>query len=287
MFSAPPRRPKLPFHPCVHEGAHHKIARLHLPVAPACNLHCIYCTRSIGPENPETMAAGGPGKASCLLSPEAALKKTADFIATWGRESVIGIAGPGDPLANPETFITLAAIRRRFPEARLCLCTNGLALPENLDTLLRLGLEHLSITINAVDPGITAKIQPWILDGKEKIRGEEGAGILLDRQLWGLKEAVYAGMFVKINTVVVPGINDEHIPEIAARVAALGAGILNPMPLIPNGATAHMAPPSAKKMAALHETCAPLLPTFRRCRQCRADAEGIPGKENISCRKTA
>ena len=43
------------------------------------------------------------------------------------RITVAGIAGPGDPFANPkETMETLRLIRQRFPELLLCLASNGL-----------------------------------------------------------------------------------------------------------------------------------------------------------------
>ena len=45
-------------------------------------------------------------------------------------------AGPGDPLANPEkTFKTFELIARTAPDIKLCLSTNGLALPDHVDTI--------------------------------------------------------------------------------------------------------------------------------------------------------
>lgn len=277
----------LPFHPCVREDAHKTVARLHLPVAPRCNLKCIYCTRKIGPETRTKDPDVGPGRATAILSPSAAHKKALSFMETWGPDSVIGIAGPGDPLANPETMETFTKIRRSLPHVTLCLCTNGLALPESVEDLVRVGTDHLTVTINGISPAITSRIQPWILVDGNRIPGEAGARILIERQLTGLKKAVAAGIFVKVNTVVVPGVNDHHVIEIAQTVAKLGAGILNPMPLIPNGGLSHAARPQAASMEQIHQDCAAILPTFRHCRQCRADAEGIPGKETEPCRKTA
>jgi hypothetical protein len=63
--------------------------------------------------------------------------------------SVIGIAGPGDPLANEETFRTLELVGKEFPELTLCLSTNGLRLPENVDRLKRLGVKFITVTMNA------------------------------------------------------------------------------------------------------------------------------------------
>ena len=51
--------------------------------------------------------------------------------------SVVGIAGPGDPLANPErTFRTFDLIAESCPDVTLCLSTNGLALPDHIERLV-------------------------------------------------------------------------------------------------------------------------------------------------------
>ncbi|MBW2222244.1 MAG: radical SAM protein, partial [Deltaproteobacteria bacterium] len=139
----------LPFHPCMHEDAHEQIARLHLPVAPRCNIHCCFCERKISPfEN----HLNRPGITAGILSPEQALIKAGKFLDQWGPESIVGVAGPGEPLANPETLETLELIRTQYPEARLCLCTNGLNLCDSLETINKLKIKYLTVTINGVQP---------------------------------------------------------------------------------------------------------------------------------------
>jgi len=197
----------------------------------------------------------------------------------WGQEAIIGIAGPGDPLANPETFETLALILSEFPGANICLCTNGLLLPDRLELLQGLGLRHLSLTVNGVDPRIVQHITPWIEYNGQRIRGEEGAAILIDHQLSGIRAASGAGMFVKVNTVVVPRINAEHVAEIAGTVQAAGAHLFNPVPLIPGGGLSDHPQPGCDDMHRIRKLCENTLPVFEKCKQCRADAEGIPGME--------
>jgi nitrogen fixation protein NifB len=49
--------------------------------------------------------------------------------------SVIGIAGPGDPFANPEeTIETMRLVKQEFPEKIFCLSTNGLNLKPYIDS---------------------------------------------------------------------------------------------------------------------------------------------------------
>ena len=34
-------------HPCFNEKMHDKVGRVHLPIAPRCNIQCNFCTREI------------------------------------------------------------------------------------------------------------------------------------------------------------------------------------------------------------------------------------------------
>jgi hypothetical protein len=42
---------KVAAHPCYSRNGHHRFARMHLPVAPACNLQCNYCNRKFDCSN--------------------------------------------------------------------------------------------------------------------------------------------------------------------------------------------------------------------------------------------
>ena len=219
-----------------------------------------------------------PGVTGEILSPVQALAKTDTFLSRWGADAIIGIAGPGDPLANRETFETLALVRSRFPDARLCLCTNGLALPESVDTLADLGVAYLSVTINAIDPRVAAAIHPWVRRNGRLIRGSRAARLLIESQLAGLEAAATRGIHVKVNTVVIPTINGRQVEIVARTVAELGACVINLIPLIPRGRLAEQPEPSRCLIDSLMIRCRRHLPVFDRCRRCRADAEGIPGR---------
>ncbi len=56
-------------HPCYNCQAH-QFARIHLPVAPACNVQCGYCVRKFDCPNESR-----PGVTSAILSPEEALER--------------------------------------------------------------------------------------------------------------------------------------------------------------------------------------------------------------------
>jgi nitrogen fixation protein NifB len=195
------------------------------------------------------------------------------------RLKVVGIAGPGDPLANPKTLETLQRVQARFPEMTLCLSTNGLYLPEKLDEILAVGVRSLTITINALSPAAGAQVYEWINLCGNRIRGEAAAKILLAQQLRGLELAAAAGMMVKINHVYIPGVNDHESLDLAVKARELGAQMMNIMPVIPLGRFRDLDPPSAATMELVRNQAELVLSQARHCKQCRADAAGVVGKD--------
>ena len=162
-------------HPCYSPAAHRHFARLHLAVAPKCNIQCNYCNRKYHCSNESR-----PGVVAELLEPDQAIRKALAVGAAIPHLAVIGVAGPGDPLANPEpVFTTLRELREQAPDLLLCLSTNGLALPEHADTLAEHGIHHVTITINCVDPDIGTQIYPWIVWQGRRLRGREAAATLI------------------------------------------------------------------------------------------------------------
>ena len=61
---------KVAQHPCYSPTAHHRYARMHLAVAPACNVQCNYCNRKYDCANESR-----PGVVSELLTPQQAIRK--------------------------------------------------------------------------------------------------------------------------------------------------------------------------------------------------------------------
>jgi nitrogen fixation protein NifB len=168
-------RARVQDHPCYSEDAHHYFARMHVAVAPACNIQCHYCNRKYDCANESR-----PGVVSELLTPDQAVKKTLAVAATIPQMSVLGIAGPGDPLANPErTFETFRQLALKAPDIKLCVSTNGLVLPDYVEELARYNIDHVTITINCVDPEIGARIYPWIFWKNRRVYGREAAAILI------------------------------------------------------------------------------------------------------------
>jgi nitrogen fixation protein NifB len=272
MATACNERKNIQGHPCF-GGNHHKNGRMHLAVAPRCNIKCGYCSRKHDCANESR-----PGVTSKILTPQEALEKVRTVMASeilGPIIKVIGIAGPGDPLANEETFETFRLIGAEFPHLIKCMSTNGLLLPEKIDLLQEIDLHSLTVTINALDPEVAGRIYSFITYGGKTYTGAEAGKIIIANQLEGLKRAAEYGMTIKVNTVLIPGVNDHQIPLIAAKVKELGAFVMNVMPLIPQADFAQVIPPKPELLETIRSANEKIIGQFKHCRQCRADAVGL------------
>ncbi|MBN2793037.1 MAG: radical SAM protein [Desulfuromonadales bacterium] len=265
-------------HPCF-GGDHNKAGRVHLPVAPGCNIKCGFCERKF-----DCVNESRPGVTSKVLTPEQGVKRVQLVKQHMDRQAgpslkVVGIAGPGDPLANPKTFETFRLVREAFPEMTLCLSTNGLRLPESIDQIIAANVTSLTVTINALTPETGAKVYEWIIYDRQRLSGVEGATVLLEKQFSGLQLAVKAGLMVKVNHVYIPGINDHETLDLAVKVRELGATMMNIMPVIPIGRFKDIEPPSEMTMELVRNQAELILSQARHCKQCRADAAGLIGQD--------
>lgn len=265
-------------HPCFNVKVKGQFGRVHLPVAPKCNIQCNYCNRKY-----DCVNESRPGVTSTILSPAQAAFYMEKVLEKEPRISVAGIAGPGDPFANPEeTLGTMRLLREKFPDLILCLATNGLNLKsEYIEEIAEIGVSHVTVTINAIDPDITRKVYRWVRDEKSVYQGLKGAQLLLERQLAAVKGLKAAGITVKINCIVMPGINDHHVVEVAKAMAELGADLFNAMAMYPTAETPFegLTEPDAIMMAKIRKECEEYLPQMRHCTRCRADAVGLLGAD--------
>lgn len=261
-------------HPCF--GNHKNNAgRIHLPVSPGCNIACKFCDRSINDVEER------PGVTSKVLKPEECVDILHKALEICPDIKVAGIAGPGDTLASDNALKTFRIIKKKFPDLIKCMSTNGLLLSEKADEVIEVGIDSLTVTVNAVDPQIEAQLNSYIIYHGVKIEGVEGAKILIRNQLEGIRKVASAGITVKVNTVLVPEINGEHIEEIARTVKEAGAKIYNIIPLIPQHELKGYKAPVCSEIDAARTAASKYIDVFRHCQHCRADAVGVPGKSEF------
>jgi nitrogen fixation protein NifB len=264
-------------HPCFQEEAKHTHSRVHLPVAPRCNIQCNYCNRKY-----DCVSESRPGVTSCVLAPVQAVEYLRALDERMEQLSVVGIAGPGDPFANPEeTMDTLRGVRAAFPGKLICLSTNGLELQPYIGALAELGVSHVTLTINGIDPEVLSKVYQWVRFRKKVYRGIEAARVLLEQQLGCIPLLKAKGIVVKINFIVIPGVNEHEIGSVARVCADLGADMINCIPLLPTPDTLFegLEKPDAKTLFRVRTLAAEHLPLMSHCARCRADAAGLLGQD--------
>ncbi|MBR1724602.1 MAG: radical SAM protein, partial [Ruminococcus sp.] len=258
-------------HPCFARGNKNGSGRIHLPISPTCNIECRFCERKFNTYEKR------PGVASTVITPLEAIDAIKQALEVCPEIHVAGIAGPGDTLASPYALETFKLIKKEFPQLVKCMSTNGLLLAEKAQEIIDLGVDSLTVTVNAVDPQIEAQLNDGIVWHGKHYTGVEAAEILIEQQLKGIRLVSESGLTVKINTVLVPGINSEHIEEIARTVAEAGASIYNIIPLIPQHKLRDCREPDCMELERAILRASKYIDVFRHCQRCRADAVGIPG----------
>jgi GTP 3',8-cyclase len=159
---------------------------LRISVTDRCNLRCFYCM----PEEGIPLSAHEQ-----FLRNEEIIMIAAAAIRTGVRR--LRITG-GEPLVR-KGVIELAAGLAALKPDDLALTTNGILLEEYAEPLRQSGLNRVSVSLDTLRP-----------ERFEKITRRPG----LERTLRGLTAAKTAGLVpVKINTVVVRGLNDDEIAD--------------------------------------------------------------------------
>jgi nitrogen fixation protein NifB len=261
-------------HPCFSVGTKPNKGRVHLPVSPGCNIFCRFCSRG------SDSARQRPGAAAEIITPGEAVNVVERALELSPEITVVGIAGPGDALATPHAIETFRLVGEKFPHLLKCMSTNGLLLPEKASELAQIGVDALTVTVNGISPEILSRLCSGILYRGKRYAGEYGAKLLVENQLEGIRLASEKGVTVKVNTVLVPEINGEHIASIARAAKEAGARLYNIIPLIPAREFEAFPVPNCAQIDSARRVAEEYIEVFRCCGHCRADAVGIPGEED-------
>lgn len=156
-------------------------------------------------------------------------------------------------------------------------------LPDFIDIIQKLGIRHVTVTMNAIDPVIGSRIYAHVRYKGITYRGEEAAALLIRQQLEGIALLTARGILCKINSVHIPEVNGEHLKEVAGTVHRLGAFSHNIMPLILSPGSHYskldFRTPTLEETDRVQKASSAIMPVMRHCRQCRADAVGLIGSD--------
>jgi nitrogen fixation protein NifB len=194
---------------------------------------------------------------------------------------IVAISGPGEPLANRETFETLQGVRDSHLDVQFCLSTNGTLLEDSVNRLCDLDVSTISVSMSAQSYSIAAHLYEWAnIHGRFLMGKEMGKEIVL-RQLSGIQSATEAGICVKVNTVLIPEINARDIEVLSRMISDAGAQLQNIVPLVLCDNTINLRPPSAAELSRARKIASKNIDQFVFCKQCRSDVVGIPGRDRV------
>jgi cyclic pyranopterin phosphate synthase len=187
-----------------------RVEDLRLSVTDRCNFRCTYCMPAEGLEWLPR---------SDLLTYEELARIAQICVERWAF-SGIRITG-GEPTVRahlPRLFEMLAPLG-----VDLAMTTNGVRLPELAGELAAAGLRRVNVSLDSLHPDVFERLT----------RRPD-----LDKVLAGIDAALAAGLGpVKINCVVMRGVNDDEVVDLAAFGRELGVGLrfIEFMPLDADG----------------------------------------------------
>ncbi len=151
-----------------------------------------------------------------------------DSLRAGGKEiPSIELCGPGDVLASwNATRSCLELLQAKARGSRITLTTLGLNGASHAGDLNTLGVDKVTLLVDAVDPQTATKLYQWIRPDKKNIPLARAAEILVADQAEAVQAFSRAGLQVTIRTRVQKGINDNEITSIAEKTAGLGATAL-------------------------------------------------------------
>jgi len=178
---------------------------LRVAVTDRCNLRCRYCMPSEGIEQVHHHE---------VMTFEEILRVSSLFVEMGVRK--IRVTG-GEPLVRKGVVPFVVALAGLPSSPEVLLTTNGLELEEHLDELKAGGLSRINLSLDSLNAETWSEITRR--QGFEKVRQT------LDRIL-------ELGMGLKVNVVVLPGLNSHELPDFVelTRKAPLTVRFIEPMP---------------------------------------------------------
>ncbi|KAH6606660.1 molybdenum cofactor biosynthesis 1 b [Trichoderma cornu-damae] len=180
-----------PFSDFLTDTHHRQHDYLRISVTERCNLRCVYCM-------PEEGVPLSPDK-SLLTTPEIVLLSSV-FVSQG--VSKIRLTG-GEPTVRRDILPLMHQLGtlRPYGLRELCITTNGISLHRKLDDMIESGLTGVNLSLDTLDP--------WQFQIMTRRRGFDAVQKSIDRVLE--LNSLGAGVKLKINCVVMRGLNDRDI----------------------------------------------------------------------------
>lgn len=173
-----------------HDAFGRRIDYLRISLTDRCNMRCVYCMPAVGMQftpRPEL-----------LTTDELLIVVRAAAAAGFRKIRLTG----GEPMLRPDLLDIMQAIKSTPGIEHIAMTTNALRLKKLAQPLKDAGLDRVNVSIDTLD--------------SQKFRMMTRGAKL--EQVWeGIEEANRVGLHpIKLNAVVVRGMNDEEVPQLAA-----------------------------------------------------------------------
>lgn len=215
------------------DGERRRVRYLRLSVTDRCNFRCVYCM-------PEEGLTFEPR--SEILTYEELTRLVRVFVGLGiNRVRLTG----GEPLLRRDLVHLVSTLRAVPGLTELALSTNGFLLAPLARDLAAAGLDRVNVSLDTLDPG------------RFKALARLPAADGLDRVIAGLDAALAAGLTpVKVNMVVIGGMNDDELPAMVHFAANRGLSLrfIEHMPI---GVDGFWTDASFVPVAAMKERLAP------------------------------
>ncbi|WP_016907260.1 GTP 3',8-cyclase MoaA [Streptomyces xiaopingdaonensis] len=168
-----------------------KATDLRVSLTDRCNLRCTYCMPEEGLQWLEKPS---------LLSDDEIVRLVRIAVTRLGVEEVRFTGG--EPLLRRGLVEIVGRCAELEPRPKLSLTSNGIGLERTAQALAAAGLDRINISLDTLDPEVFHRLT----------RRKRHADVLA-----GLRAAKEAGLEpVKVNTVLMPGLNEDEAPELLA-----------------------------------------------------------------------
>ena len=176
---------------------------LRISVTDRCNFRCRYCM---------PVEVFGPGYA---FMPREDLLSFEEIVRLVGALVPLGIGKirltGGEPLLRRGLEDLVAMIAAVDGVKDIAITTNGVLLAHHAEGLALAGLKRVTVSLDALDPVIFAKMN--------------GVGAKVERVLAGISSAQTFGLAVKVNAVIQRGVNEQEILPLARWAKSAGVDL--------------------------------------------------------------
>jgi GTP 3',8-cyclase len=161
---------------------------LRVSLTERCNLRCTYCMP----------AAGLPVVPTAAMMTADEIERLVGLSVTSLGVRKVRFTG-GEPLLRRDLVDIVRRCAALSDDVDLSLTTNAIGLAARAAALVSAGLHRVNVSLDTIDPSAFAAVtrRPF-----------------LDRVLQGIDAAADAGLGVKVNAVLLRGVNDTHAPDL-------------------------------------------------------------------------